>query len=98
MFAAGLAAAPGADSPAGEPAAPAGKDSITVRREAANAVRARRHSRMVYSGVAVQAARSNPLQLINPFAPARYGSGEGNTARDGVTGRAEGVKVVAVGF
>ncbi|PWU20457.1 MAG: hypothetical protein C5B50_03880 [Verrucomicrobia bacterium] len=51
------------------------------------------------SGIAVQAAKTrNPLQLINPFAPARYGSGTDNLALNPINGRPEGLKVVGIQF
>ena len=54
---------------------------------------------VVYSGVAVQVVRtSNPLQLVNPAAPARYGSAEDNVLRDPTTGRSEGLKFLSIRF
>ena len=53
----------------------------------------------VLSGIAVQVVKTrNPLQLINPFAPAEYGSGWDNVVRDTGTGNPVGLKVLAVGF
>jgi hypothetical protein len=54
---------------------------------------------VTYSGVLVQVKKTdNPLQLINPFAPARYGSGDQNFSRD-VTGRgAGGLKFFSMGY
>ena len=63
-----------------------------------NVVRSVKHPNVTYSGVVVQAVKSNPLQLINPFAPASAGHSEANTVRDPVTGRAGGVKLIAIGF
>ena len=61
-----------------------------------NEVRVRKK---VLSGIAVQAVKTrNPLQLINPFAPAEYGSGWDNVVRDTGTGNPVGLKVLAVGF
>ena len=55
--------------------------------------------RVTYGGAAVTAVKSrNPLQLINPFAPMSYGSGEDNVVRDTVSGRARGVDVASVRF
>jgi hypothetical protein len=46
-------------------------------------------------GVAVQAVKtSNPLQLINPFAPASYGTGEQNISRAPTTPRVEGLNLL----
>lgn len=54
---------------------------------------------VTYSGVAVQVVKTrNPLQLINPAAPARYGSAEDNTLRDPVTGLASGWKIFSIRF
>jgi hypothetical protein len=54
---------------------------------------------VVYSGLAVQVVKaSNPVQLVNPLAPARYGSAEDNVLRDGLSGRALGLKVFAIRF
>jgi len=50
------------------------------------------------SGILVQAARSNPLQLINPFAPAIYGDGEANILRNLVTREVEGLKLWQISF
>ena len=58
-----------------------------------NMVRSKKYPGLEYSGSLVQAAQSNPLQLINPFAPARYGDGEANTVRNLVTKEAEGLKL-----
>ena len=46
----------------------------------------------------VQAARSNPLQLINPFAPAKYGDGEANILRKLSTKEVEGLKLWQISF
>ena len=40
----------------------------------------------------------NPLQLINPLAPASYGNGEQNVVRDPVGGRVSGWKILHVRF
>lgn len=40
----------------------------------------------------------NPLQLINPFAPAKYGNGFDNVAVDPLGRRAEGVMLFAISF
>src|SRR5258706_2289069 len=52
-----------------------------------------------YSGIAVQAAKSrNPLQLINPFAPAEYGRAGDNVVRDPINGQPSGLKLFAIQF
>ena len=54
---------------------------------------------VTYSGIAVQLAKTdNPLQLINPAAPARYGSSEDNVSRDPMTGKVTGLKIFAIDF
>lgn len=53
----------------------------------------------VYSGVAVQVVHSsNPLQLINPFAPLSAGRAEDNVSRNPMNGRMEGVSFLRVSF
>jgi hypothetical protein len=65
-----------------------------LRPEQINEIRRRRVS---YSGSLVQAIKShNPLQLINPFAPASAGSGEANTFLDPKTGAAAGYKFISI--
>jgi hypothetical protein len=56
--------------------------------------------RVVYSGIAVQAVKTTAsLQLINPFAPAEYGSGTDNLERDVMTGKPKGdFKIFSVSF
>ena len=52
-----------------------------------------------YSGIAVAAFKTdNPLQLISPFAPEKYGSGEDNVLRDLKTGRTSGCKLFQIKF
>lgn len=55
--------------------------------------------KVAYSGIAVQAVKTrHPLQLLNPAAPAKYGSAEDNTLRDPITGRASGLKILSLRF
>jgi hypothetical protein len=63
-----------------------------------NIVQSKAHPGIEYSGVFVQAVRNNPLQLLNPLAPVQYGDGEANTVWSTITGRATGLKVLAVHF
>ena len=52
-------------------------------------------------GIVPRAVRSgSPLQMINPFAPASYGSGEETVRRESNDpyGRAQGVKLVSIAF
>ncbi len=54
---------------------------------------------VAYNGVAVQLVKaSNPLQLFNPAAPARYGSAQDNVLRDPTTGLAAGLKFLSLRF
>ena len=54
---------------------------------------------VTYSGVAVQVLKTdNPLQLINPLAPPKYGSPEDNVMRDTFTGRVLGLKIFSIRF
>lgn len=55
--------------------------------------------RFGYSGIAIQLAKTdNPLQLLNPAAPAKYGSGMNNLVRNPANGRAIGWKVFSFEF
>jgi hypothetical protein len=55
--------------------------------------------RFVIRGAAVQWFKTdNFLQLFNPFAPARYGSGEQNLAHDAITGKPKGLIIFAIDF
>ena len=52
-----------------------------------------------YSGIAVQLLKTdNPVQLINPAAPARYGTPEDNTLRDPISGKVSGLKLFSIRF
>ena len=52
-----------------------------------------------YSGIAVAAFKTdNPLQLVSPFAPAKYGSSEENVLRDLKTARPSGWKLFQIRF
>ena len=54
---------------------------------------------VTYSGIAVQLLKTdNPLQLLNPAAPARYGSAEDNVIRDPFTGIASAWKIFSIKF
>ena len=53
---------------------------------------------VAYSGVAVQALRVNPLQLVNPAAPPRYGFAQDNMVRDPITERASGLSIFSIRF
>ncbi len=87
---------------AGEPSAvtttPERLRAALRQRQGLNFVRSKANANVSYSGVLVQAVRSNPLQLINPFAPAQYGDAEANTSRDIVSGQVTGINLLTVGF
>jgi hypothetical protein len=52
-----------------------------------------------YTGVIPQLMKAdNPLQLINPFAPARYGNAYDNVSINPLTGRPEGIAIFAIRF
>jgi hypothetical protein len=54
---------------------------------------------LTYSGIAVELVNiRNPLQLVNPAAPAKYGSAEDNVLRDPISGRVSGWKIFSIGF
>ena len=63
-----------------------------------NVVRSQKYSNVEYSGILVQSLRDNPVQMFNPLAPAEYGDGEANTVRSVITGRAVGLKLLAIHF
>ena len=65
-----------------------------TQRPPPNEVRA---ARFTYSGIVVQVVHtSQPLQLLNPAAAERYGSGYHNVVTDPVTGRATGLKLFSI--
>jgi hypothetical protein len=54
---------------------------------------------VTYGGSAVEAYKTgSPLQLFNPFAPAKYDSGDDNVMRDTATGRASAWKLFSIAF
>jgi hypothetical protein len=55
--------------------------------------------RFVFSGSLVEAVKSpNPLQLLNPLAPAQYGSYMDNVVKDPISGKVTGLKLFAIRF
>ena len=53
----------------------------------------------VYSGIVVQMMRApQPLQLINPWAPREYGTGERNLVLDPIDKHPTGLKLFAISF
>jgi hypothetical protein len=63
-----------------------------------NVVPSNKFQGVEYSGIFVQVVRNNPLQLINPFAPASYGDGEVNIVRNPATKKAAGLKAFQITF
>ena len=57
-------------------------------------------SQPAVSGVIPRAIRGgNPLQMLNPFAPAKYGTAEENVSFDpDVPGKANGINLFSVSF
>ncbi len=54
---------------------------------------------LTFSGIGIELVKAgNPLQLINPAAPAAYGYADDNVVRDPITGRASGLKVFSLQF
>ena len=52
-----------------------------------------------FAGAVVQAVKGGqPLQMINPLAPEKFGDGQANVSRDPATGRAQGLKLFMVRF
>jgi hypothetical protein len=52
-----------------------------------------------YDGIFVELYKTgNPLQMINPAAPADYGSSEDNVVWDPITGNATGLKLFSIQF
>ncbi len=54
---------------------------------------------VVYSGIFIDLLKADSLpELLNPFAPDKYGSAEDNTLRDPITERATGWKFFSIRF
>lgn len=55
--------------------------------------------RVSYSGIAIQLFRApQPLQLLNPWAPAAYGPSDQNLIYDPLTKRPAGLRFFAINF
>jgi len=55
--------------------------------------------RLTYSGIAVQVVKTDSLlQLVNPFAPERYGQAEDNVVRDPISNHVSGLKIFSIQF
>ena len=86
---------------AGTPATPRWHTaSFESRHHARQTARPATLSQPGVSGVIPRAIRGgNPLQMLNPFAPARYGTSEGNVSFDpDVPGKANGINFFSVSF
>jgi hypothetical protein len=57
-------------------------------------------SQPIVSGVIPRAIRGgNPLQMLNPFAPAKYGTAEENVSLDSdIPGKWDGIKFFSISF
>lgn len=61
--------------------------------------RSQKYPNIEYSGALVQMVKYDKAwQVVNPVAPARYGSAELNTMRNPETKRPEGIKLFSIGF
>ena len=57
------------------------------------------HGHLKVDGILVQLVKTdNPLQLLNPAAPERYGSAEDNVVRDSASGKVSGLKFLELRF
>ncbi len=57
------------------------------------------HGKATYDGIAIELYKTRrPLQLLNPLAPARYGSPDDNVVRDPINSRATGLKFLSIRF
>lgn len=69
---------------------------MVPRKAAPNRVMGRKTN---VSGALVTVAKARyPLQVISPAAPAEYGDGYANVARDPATGQADGIILLAIEF
>jgi len=80
------------------------RETIRRAREALAIAKPEQPGRIVgkkfsFSGVAVKIwTADNKLQLLNPWAPETYGSGEDNLDHDLLTGKPAGVNVFCIRF
>ena len=74
--------------------------SFESRRQARQTHRPATISEQTVSGVVPRAIRGgNPLQMFNPFAPAKYGTAEENVSLDpDVPGKGSGIKLFGISF
>ena len=86
---------------AGNPAtAPSHTASFESRHHARQTHRPVALSQQAVSGVIPRAIRGgHPLQMLNPFAPAKYGTAEENVSLDpDVPGQGNGIKLFSISF
>jgi len=86
-----------ADNPA---PAPSHRTSFESRHHARQTQRPAPLSQQAISGVIPRAIRGgNPLQMLNPFAPVKYGTAEENVSLDpDVPGKANGINFFSISF
>jgi len=74
--------------------------SLESRYHARQTHRQAEPSQPVVSGVIPRAVRGdNPLQMLNPFAPAKYGTSEGNVSfHPDIPGKWNGIKLFSISF
>lgn len=69
---------------------------LTLDENKPNTIRA---GRVSYSGIVVEAIKvENPLELLNPAAPAEYGAAEENFIRNPAERRMTGLKIFSIEF
>src|SRR6185436_9646179 len=72
------------------------KKSPPLGKEAPNEIRGKK---LKFRGASIQILKAhNPLQLINPFAPAKYGSGYDHVVRDPINGNGTGISTLSIEF
>jgi hypothetical protein len=87
-----------------------GQTTRAAGNSATASIESRHHARQTHqpanlsqpevSGVIPRAMRgSNSLQMLNPFAPAKYGTAEENVSLDpDISGKADGIKLFGISF
>ena len=74
--------------------------TLGQRRHSAQTHRSVAEARPQVTGVIARAIRGgNPLQMLNPLAPAKYGTAEENVVLDSdVPGKWDGIKLLSISF
>jgi hypothetical protein len=76
--------------------APGQTSVLTVKKPTPNQIAGHK---VVYSGIAVQVIKTkNPINLVNPWAPAEYGTGDCNLERDTITAKPVGFRFLSISF